>query len=237
MPIAVVMVEPRYPENIGSAARACGNFGIEELVVVAPRILDWEKMLTMATRVGEKVLRNMKVYKNLEEALSDYNYVVGSTARLGNRRRVFKALRDIAPEVSSYSLNNRVALLFGNEKWGLTNEQLYYCHDVFTIPTENNTSLNVAQSIVVTLYEIYCASSNVQLPKPHLATVQEQELMYGVIKEVCERIDYVPHDNTVQWMTSIKRFLTKVDLTQKDVKIILGFCRKLLRAFELLQPR
>lgn len=235
MPITVVLVEPKYPENIGAAARACANFGVRNLRVVSPRVMDWERILTMATRVGEEVAKDLKVFDSLNDALSDCNYVVGSTARLGAHRKVHKTLREVACDVASYSVNNRVALVFGNEKWGLTNEQLYMCHDVFTIPTEGGSSLNVAQAVVVTLYEVYQAASQVALPKPQVATVEEQELMYSKIKQVCEAIDFVPHNNTVLWMTSIKRLLAKTELTSKEVKIIVGFCRKLLRALNNLK--
>ncbi len=233
--IAVVLVETRYPENIGAAARACANFGVEDLRLVCPSRLDWERMEAMATNIGKSVLGGLKIFDNLEDALSGCSYVVGSTARLGNYRRVYKTLRELAPEVVAYSTSNRIALVFGNEKWGLTNQQLYYCNDVYTIPTEGNTSLNLAQAVVVTLYEIYSRVKDVSLEKPALATFEEQQVMYHYIERVCELVDFVPHNNTVLWMTTIKRMLSRMDLTSKDAKIITGFCRKLLRFASLIK--
>ncbi len=226
--IAVVLVEPLYPENIGAAARACANFGVRELVLVRPKNLDQEKMKAMATKAGLPVLEEMKVYEKLEEALAPFGYVVGTTARLGRQRKVFETIREAAPRIIELSLQNRIALLFGNEKWGLTNEDLYFCHQVVTIPTTEAASLNVSQAVVIILYEIFSQAAEVKLPKPRLATIQELEPMYRLLKETMEAIDYVPHDNVVLWMTTIRRFLSRLDLTAQEVRIIQGFCRNLL---------
>ena len=226
--LAVVMVETLYPENVGAAARACANFGVKELILVRPRRLEEEKMKAMATRAGIPVLENMKIFEDLEEALSPFGYVVGTTARLGRQRKVFETIREAAPRLVELSQKNRIALLFGNEKWGLTNEDLYHCHTVVTIPTTEATSLNVAQAVVVILYEIFTQAAEVNLSRPKLATVHELEPMYRILKETLEAIDYVPHENVTLWMTTIRRFLSRLELTSQEVRIIQGFCRNLL---------
>ncbi len=225
---AVVLVETLYPENIGSAARACANFGVEELILVRPKNLNEEKMRAMATRAGLPVLEKMKVYQDLEEALAPFGYVVGTTARLGRQRKVYETIREAAPRLVALSQENRLALLFGNEKWGLTNEDLYHCHTVVTIPTTEKASLNVSQAVVIILYEIFSQGAEISLPKPRLATIEELEPMFRLLKETLEAIDYVPHDNVVLWMTTIRRFLSRLDLTAQEVRIIQGFCRNLL---------
>ncbi len=226
--LAVVLVETLYPENIGAAARACANFGVKDLILVRPKGLEPEKMKAMATKAGLPVLERMKIYEDLEEALSPFSYVVGTTARLGRQRKVFETIKEAAPRLIHLSQENRIALLFGNEKWGLTNEDLYYCHTVVTIPTTEAASLNVAQAVVIILYEIFSQAAEVELPKPRLATSQELEPMYRILKETLEAIDYVPHDNVVLWMTTIRRFLSRLELTAQEVRIIQGFCRNLL---------
>jgi len=234
--LAVVMVDTLYPENIGAAARACANFGVSRLVLVRPRDLNPEKMRAMATRSGLPVLERMRVYRDLVEALAEFNYVVGTTARLGKQRKVHETVREIVPRIVDLSQNNRIAFLFGNEKWGLTNEDLYHCHTVITIPTTEKASLNVSQAVVIVLYEMFCASAEVELPKPRLATVRELEVMYEIIRETLKRIDYVPHDNETLWMTTIRRFLSRLDLTAQEVRVIQGFCKQLLWALEHPRP-
>ncbi|WP_231887739.1 RNA methyltransferase [Thermodesulfatator autotrophicus] len=226
--IAVVLVETLYPENIGSAARACANFGVRDLILVRPKNLDQEKMRAMATKSGLPVLENMKIFENLEEALAPFNYIVGTTGRLGRQRKVFETIKEATPELVKLSLENKIAVLFGNERWGLTNEDLYFCHKVVTIPTTQAASLNVAQAVVIILYELFNYEIEVSLKKPKLATSAELEPMYRILKETLETIDYVPHDNVTLWMTTIRRFLSRLELTSQEVRIIQGFCRNLL---------
>ncbi len=228
MPLYVVLVRPRFPENIGAAARACANFGADGLLVVAPERLDWERMRAMATRVGEGVLDGMEVFQDLGEALRGFQRVVGSTARLGAFRKVHRTLRDVAPEIRDLAASSKVALLFGNEKWGLSNEELFFCDEVFTIPTAGGTSLNVAQAVVVTLYEV--SSCRVRLKKPPLATFEEQMRMLSKVEELCRLVGYVPHDNRTLWMTSIRRFFSRLELTSREARMVMGFCSRVKRA-------
>ncbi len=225
---AAVLVRPMYPENIGAAARACANFGIPNLIVVNPENTDELKMKAMATHVGEKVLASMKIFPSLEEALQDFNFVVGTTARLGRKRLVYHTPRELVPYLCELSFNNKIAILFGNERMGLSNEELLFCDKVIAIPTTENASLNVAQAVVVVLYELFQQAAEPVFPKPRLATQKELNVMYRLLEATLEEIDYVPHENKVLWMTNIKRFLSRIELTAKEVKIIQGFCRQLL---------
>lgn len=228
--IAVVLVNPIYSENIGSTARACTNFGISELILVNPHSLEEDKMKAMATKAGIPILEKMKIYNDLKTALKPFSYVVGTTARLGKHRLVYYTPKEISPYICELSINNKVAILFGNERFGLSNEELSYCDSVITIPTTENASLNVSQAVVVILYEIFQTASVPRIPKPQLATREELDIMYAIIEKTLESIDYIPHDNKVLWFTNIKRFLSKLELTSREVKIIQGFCRQLLWA-------
>lgn len=226
--IAVILVNPIYSENIGATARACANFGVSNLIVVNPENLEEDKMKAMATKTGVEVLEKMKIFLDLPNALKDFNYVIGTTARLGKHRMVYYTPKEVAPYVCELSMNNKIAILFGNERTGLSNEDLLHCSSAITIPTTEKASLNLAQAVVIILYEIFQSASILKVPKPQLATQEELEIMFKLIFATLEAIDYIPHDNKVLWMTNIKRFLSKLELTSKEVKIIKGFCRQLL---------
>jgi len=228
--LAVVLVNPMYSENIGAAARACANFGVPNLIVVNPESLDEEKMKAMATKAGIPIIKSMQVFPDLESALKDFRYVVGTTARLGRRRMVYHTPKEIAPYLCELSVNNRIAILFGNERFGLSNEDLGLCDKVVTIPTTEHASLNVAQAVVIILYEIFQHAGEPVFPKPQLATQHELSIMYKIIEATLATIDYIPHENQVLWLTNIRRFLSRLELTSKEVKIIQGFCRQLLWA-------
>ncbi|MGC9016592.1 MAG: RNA methyltransferase [Caldimicrobium sp.] len=229
--LAVVLVNPLYPENIGSVARACANFGIEELILVKPEDLTRLPMEAMATKAGLPILEKMKIYETLPEAIENFNLVIGTTARLGKRRLVHYTPKEIAKEICDLSINNRIAILFGNERLGLSNEDLFYCDKVITIPTTEKASLNVSQAVVIILYEIFQeASSGLNLKKPELATQKEINTMFKLIEATLRAIDYMPHQNPTLWLTNIRRFLTSRELTSREVKIIMGFCRQFLWA-------
>lgn len=228
--ITVVLVNPMYSENIGSTARACANFGVSNLILVKPEELDEEKMKAMATKAGWFVLENMKIFDELPKALTEFNYVIGTTARLGKRRMVHHTPREIAPYVCELSVNNKIAILFGNERLGLSNEDLSLCDSVITIPTTEHASLNVSQAVIIILYEIFQEASTPKIPKSQLASQQEIMIMLKLIEKTLEAIDYIPHENKTLWYTTIRRFLSKLELTSKEVKIIQGFCRQILWA-------
>ncbi len=226
--IAIVLVNPIYSENIGSTARACANFGIEHLILINPESIEEEKMKAMATKAGIPILEKMKIYKDLQSALKEFNYVIGTTARLGKHRLVYYTPKEITSYICELSIKNKIAILFGNERLGLSNKELSYCDSVITIPTTKNASLNISQAVVIILYEIFQSCSIPRIPKPQLATQEELNIMYTIIEKTLETIDYIPHNNKTLWFTNIKRLLSKVELTSKEVKIIQGFCRQLL---------
>ena len=133
--IAIVLHRPRFPENIGAAARAAANMGISQLILVSPKDCDLTRILKMATLSAADLVENMEVYADLHTALQPFNYVVGTTARTGGQRQELKTPREVAAELVPICANNRAALLFGPEDRGLTNAQLRYCQALVTIPT------------------------------------------------------------------------------------------------------
>src|SRR4030042_145955 len=120
---AVVLFRPRLAENIGAAVRAACNMGLRRLVVVQPEDLDRERMAMMATGAAVHLLDDMEVYDDLGRALSPFQYVVGTTARLGGVRRDYLSPRELAARLIEISAENDGALLFGPENFGLTNEE------------------------------------------------------------------------------------------------------------------
>ncbi len=225
---AVVLHRPHFPENIGSAARACKNMGISKLIVVDPLDCDLTRILKMATHSAEDIVANMEVYDDLEEALGGFQYVVGTTARQGSNRPTIKDVRGFAQELVSISLNNKIALLFGPENRGLANRELKYCHALITIPTSGFASLNVAQAVIIVLYEIFTASLE-KVPEfvPRLANVFELEEMYKHLAKTLAKIHFINPENPEYWMMNIRRFFGRLKLRARDVKIIRGICRQI----------
>lgn len=226
--IAVVLHRPRYAENIGSAARAACNMGINRLIVVDPRDCDLTRILKTATHFAADLVEGMEVFEGLETALAPFQYVVGTTARVGRQRPALSDPRKVAESLISISQENLVALVFGPENWGLTNAELGLCHALVTIPTSAFTSLNVAQAVIILCYEILLASKeDTHEFTPRLATRHELEGMYEALKETFIRINFINDANPDYWMQHIRRFFSRVDMRARDVRMIRGICRQI----------
>ena len=232
--ITIVLNNPKYPGNIGSAARCAKNMGIESLFVVVHEYPDMEEMKKRATHVASDIVENMRYFYRLDEALSGFNYIVGTTSRLGSARGPVIQPREMAKQIADISQNNRVAILFGPEDAGLNNDELKYCHLLVTIPTSDELkSINLSHAVMILCYEIFTArtpSPNRFTPK--LATSFELEGMYDHLKEMLVKINYINPENPDYWMTNIRRFLSRTKLFSKEAQIIRGICRKVERSIE-----
>lgn len=147
--IAIVLNRPRYPENIGAAARAMRNMGLRNLVLVNPENFDSYRPLTLATHAAADVVNGIRICEDLEEALSEFGYVAGTTARPGSRRRTVASPETMAGRIMPICKNKRIAVVFGPKDRGLTNEELRLCHGLINIPTAEFSSLNPAHSVMV----------------------------------------------------------------------------------------
>ena len=226
--VCIVLSRPRYPENIGAAARAMRNMGFEQLIVVDPQNCDLSRILKMATHAAIDVVEQMLVYEDLQTALEPLNYIVGTTARLGGQRQLVGTATRLAQKLAPISENNRVALLFGPEDRGLTNEDIRFCHELINIPTAEFSSLNLAQAVMIMCYEL----RRYNQPKaktfvPQFANRHELDGMYAQLKDILVRISYIQPENPEYFMNNIRQFGTRMKLRAKEVSIIRGICRQI----------
>ena len=225
--ISIVLLQPRYSENIGAAARAMLNMGIRQLVIVDPQNFDLSKALKLATHFAADIIEKSKFYPDLKEALSSFNYVVGTTARLGGQRQVVHTPLTLARNLIPISVKNRIAILFGPEDKGLSNEDIRYCHALVNIPTTEFSSLNLAQSVMILCYEIFIAGGEANEEfTPRMASRHELDGMYDQLKDILVRISYINSENPDYWLNHFRRFFTRLQLRAKEVNIIRGLCRQ-----------
>jgi tRNA/rRNA methyltransferase len=251
--ISIVLHQPRFAENIGSTARAAWNMGISHIIVVNPEDTDWEKMTKLSTHVARRLLEEMQTFTSLGDALAPFQYIIGTTARLGGQRKELIYPAEAAEKVRALGRQNRIALLFGPENRGLSNEELRFCHSTVNIPTAGATSLNLAQAVLILCYEILLAhqdetvrssefgvrsegfdatesTPNSSLRTHHsepLASSFELEGMYRHLMEVLLLMDFLDKQNPELWMMSIRRFFSRVGLYSNEVRMIRGVCRQL----------
>jgi tRNA/rRNA methyltransferase len=225
--LRVVLHRPRFPENIGSAARAACNMGIPRLDVVDPECFDPERIRRMATHAAGKVVDGIRRFATLAEAVADCQVVVGTTARRGGERQKIADPESLARRLVALSAENQVALVFGPEDRGLTNADLRLCHELVTIPTAEFASLNLAQAVVIMGYALFRAAAPAGASKPpRLASRQELEGMYAQLREMLVRISFINPENPDYWMNRVRRFGTRMELRSREVSIIRGLCRQ-----------
>jgi tRNA/rRNA methyltransferase len=226
--IAVVLHKPRFPENIGAAARAMRNMGVGKLILVDPENFDLVRVLRMATHGAAGLVKSIQSFDSLEEALAPFGYVVGTSARLGGQRRAVRTPARMARDLIPISRHNRIAVVFGPEDRGLTNAELRLCHALVTIPTAAFSSLNLAQSVMVILYELFGATrENGAEFTPRLAERHELDGMFEGLRDILVRISYINPENPDYWMNRIRQFCTRLRLRAKEVSIIRGIIRQI----------
>jgi len=227
--ISIVLYKPKYAGNVGSIARAAKNMGIGSIIIVGTTDFDREEMQQRSTHLAADVLDKIQYFDNIDTALGDFNYVVGTTSRLGKARGPFIAPRVIAEKIVNVSRKNKVALLFGPEDTGLFNDELRYCHAVVSIPTARELkSINLSHAVMIVCYEIFTASlASIEEAAPKLALSKELEGMYGQIKTLLAQIRFLNPENPDYWMMHLRRFFTRAGLLSREVKIIRGICRQL----------
>ncbi len=234
----VVLVQPRFPENIGMAARACANMGVSRLSLVAPELWDQvhqARARSLATSQGEALLDNILITNSLAAAVADCHHVLGTTARTGGWRRQILTPAAVG-EIAAARLDEgaAVALVFGPEDRGLRNEEVEQCTGLVTIPTsEEASSLNLAQAVLVLTYECLKARAGLQGSAPRANTPQnliahaEQELLFANIAEVLKQIDFLPQDNSDYFLLPVRRFVHDHRLRRSEFDMLMGVCRQI----------
>jgi len=226
--IVIVLVGTLASGNIGSAARAMRNMGVSQLRLVNPQCSLDEQAYWMAT-CGAEILKNAQIVSSLREAIADCAYSFGTTARNRRWRRIRKP-KDMAKKALSLSGENNVALVFGPEDTGLTNEELELCSEVVTIPTATDgSSLNIAQAVMILCYELFTAAEHCSAPTPtaRLAPAAMTEAMYDHMRTTLYEIGFLNRQNPEYTLGLMRRILTKAALTIPEARFIRGIFRQL----------
>ena len=226
--LRIVLVQPRYSGNIGAVARAMRNMGIHDLALVNPAPVRREQADMMAVHARD-VLDAMSTHASLRSAVGDCGLVVGTTCRSGLYRDNAVSPRMLGSRIASTAASNRVALVFGSEESGLTNDDLRICHQLITIPTDSSyTSLNIAQAVLLCCYEVFLADQeNPPLPELSLAVAERQELMYEKLKRALLQVGFLHRDNPEHIMFALRRIMGRAGLEERDVRILLGMARQI----------
>jgi TrmH family RNA methyltransferase len=227
--IRIVLVETSHPGNIGAAARALKNMALDELVLVRPRYFPHAEASARASGADD-LLARARVVDDLATAVADCGLVLATTAR--ERDQNFRILdaRMAAQRLVEESAHQPVAVVFGAERTGLTNEELNCAHALLRIPANPDyAALNLAMAVQIVSYEILLArSATVPVPSrparaAALATPEEMERLYVHLAQVLEQIEF--RDRTqrgTHLMSRIRRFLQRAELDTNEANILRG---------------
>jgi len=229
--IRIVLVRPLGAANVGAVARAMKNMGLRELVLVQPALMNafWAKAMAVH---ADDVLGNVRQTDSLNEAVADCGLVVGTTCRAGLYRAAAEPPRVAAPRIVAAAAANRVALVFGPEDHGLSNEDLKACQQLIAIPTAPEyASLNLAQAVLVCCYELFLVTTNEQAETPpptvSLATAERVEFMFQRLQTAFLSIGFLHADNPNHIMFALRRILGRAQLEERDVRIFLALARQI----------
>jgi len=232
--VSIVLVGIRNSGNIGSAARAMKNMGVCNLILVNPVPYDNPEVYNLAWG-AEEIVRNARVCRTLNEALRDFGLVVGTTRRKGRYRRPVLKLREAVPRMAVATAGNKVAILFGREDKGLSNEELDLCQMAVSIPTSPSgaPSLNVSQAVMVVCYELfqYAVSDHVESPSS-MAPQSELWKLYARLEDALRSIGYRDQGNRkvlTSVMKTLHRILGRSGLADDELRALHGICQQIER--------
>ncbi|HEC13812.1 MAG TPA: RNA methyltransferase [Acidiferrobacteraceae bacterium] len=229
--IRIVLVDTTHPGNIGGAARAMKNMGLSQLCLVSPQGFPSAEATVRASGANA-VLEEAVVCQSLDEAIAGYGLVIGTSAR---RRSIeWPALnpRECAHTLLEHAAHSPVALLFGQERAGLTNDAVDQCRYLVTIPTQDEfASLNLAAAVQIMAYEILLASTDAPAPVAEsfptgastaLAPQQNRQGFYAHLERVLVELDFLDPEHPRKLMRKLTRMFNRADLSTEEVNILRG---------------
>ena len=224
--VKIVLVGTTHPGNIGAAARAMKNMGIKNLSLVEPKEFPSDVAI-YRSKAAKDILEHAQVFNNLEEAISDCELVIGTSAR--GRKVPWPILnpKEAAEEVSRSSSHQKIAIIFGREDRGLTNEELGLCNLHVNIPTDPDySSLNLAQAVQILVYEIRQAILGEQEDKDYwdveLANNDQTELLINHMDELMQQVEFYDVDNPRKLLLRVRRFFKRSRIDVMETNIFRG---------------
>ena len=238
--IKIVLVEPSHPGNIGAAARAAKTMGIENLVLVNPKSFPDNQATVRATGAAD-VLERAVICKTLREAISSCTFVAGTSSRIRGLPCPDLSPNDLGKRVWQELNQGSVAIVFGRENSGLSNEEMDLCQYSTTIPTNwEFGSLNLASAVQVICYEIFMATyktSTVEnMDEDVLASIAELENFYTHLQEVLLQIEFLDPKQPKLLMRRLRHLYNRCRLTQKEINILRGILSSIQRHLEHTHP-
>jgi len=226
--VVVVLDETQNLVNIAAVVRAMKNMGLRRLRLVNPAEFDAWRITGIAHRTDD-ILEQAQFFESLEDALADVVFAVGTSARARAAGRNYIRPAEAADSLLSHAAGGSVALVFGREDRGLSNEALDRCHVVAVVPTDAAySSLNLAQACLVFLYELYLRAGDAERPLPkgkratEPATGTDLEEMYRALEGGLETIEFFNARKPESVLRTLRKILGQADLDRREARLVAG---------------
>ena len=228
---SIILVRPQLPENIGMVARVMHNFGLKDLIVVSPRNNWLNNKSINAAKKATKIINNIKVYDDLEIALSNFSYVVATT----NRKRYLEknSTNDFKFIKRKIIVNKKTAILFGPENSGLSNEDLRLSDIIFTIETSSKSnSLNLSHAVTILCHKLFELNNfkntnSTTIEKDNISKRQLSKFLNYIFENLENKNFFTPSEKKESMKNNIYSIFTKIPLTKKELQTLWGITKKL----------
>lgn len=232
--ISIILVEPQGDANIGAVARAMKNFALDELVLVSGTNHLTKTAFMWAVDAAD-ILRKAKKVTTLNEALKSTSHAVAFTRRIGKLRKKHLDVKDGAALIRKKATSGKVALVFGREDSGLSNDELRQCDTTINIPTsEKLPSINIAQSVIIAAYEIF---SHYEDSKTKICATENfisRDEIKGVLERLGLALEVLDYDDSSKQLLKSKilhqfeRIFGRAGLTQRDRQMLEGLIARII---------
>ena len=230
---SIVLVRPQLPENIGMVARVMNNFSLKDLILVKPRENWLNDKSVNAAKKANNIIKNAKVYNNLDNALKKFTYVISTT----NRRRYLnkKSTNDFKKITSVIKTSQKVAILFGPENSGLSNEDLRLSNLIFSINTNNRSnSLNLSHAVTIVCHKVFefnqLKITEEKLRKNDFVNKGQLSKYFDYLfQNLSKKNFFVPKEKSKSMKNNIYNIYLKSPLTKKELQTLWGITKKLIK--------
>jgi len=230
--LKVVLVEPKGPLNVGSIARLCANFDVHELRIISPKCNLYSLEAKKMALKGQKYLDKCKIFNNLQQAIFDCDLVLASCGRVDKSKdSFFESPEDISKWISSMKQINNLAIVFGREDRGLTNEELLMAHRIFNIPSSDNyPSLNLSHAVSIILYELNKSPKrdlHKDLKVFDLASSKQINESFLEIEEMLFRVGYLLKHTSRAKISKFKKYILRANTSIHEMNILRGIVHQI----------
>ena len=230
--LKVILVEPNGPLNVGSVARLCSNFDVDELRIVSPKCDIFSLEAKKMALKGQKYLYHCKIFNTLENAIYDCDLVLASCGRIDvSKDLFFESSEETFNWISSFKKINNLAIVFGREDRGLTNNELLLANKTFNInSSQNNPSLNLSHAVSIVLYELNKSSKRnfkKKLEVFNLASSKQIHDSFLEIEEMLLRVGYLLEHTSKVKITKFKNYILRANTSMHEMNTLRGIVHQI----------